>query len=139
MKMTDKDFTEMLYRVLQGDVAGAREYALRAGSGMKHPKRHPAAPYCTACTHKAENRNLFEKQTVVGIIDGKKRKRRMKPGEMWCLNGTMFRINQNHRRWWGFDRRCPLNPHSHFCEACGTRMCTYDSMCKICARNRQYL
>lgn len=137
--MTDKDQMEILRRIVSGDLAGAREYANSVAGRKKHRARHPDAPFCTVCPHKAENRDPVESKTVVGKIDGKKRRRRMKPGELWCLNGDMFRINKNQRRWWGFDRRCPLNPHTHSCEVCGKRMCTYNKMCKSCAKSREYL
>lgn len=137
--MNDKDQVQILNRLANGDLAGAREYVRVSAGHKNHKERHPKAPYCSICQHKAENRDPCDSITVVGKIDGKKRRRRIKPGDMWCLNGTMFRINKNQRRWWGFDRRCPLNPHTHTCEVCGTRMCTYDKKCKSCAKSREYL
>ena len=111
-----------------------KNYLKETDRRIQHEK-----PRCYFCDHKVENKHLFETITITGRIDGKKRRKRVKPLDMWCLNGAMFRINKNHRRWWGFDRRCPLNPYTHTCLVCGRRMCTSKKMCSSCAKSRQYL
>lgn len=106
-----------------------------------HSEKRPdvVPPRCILCEHMVENRDLFDSKMITGKIDGKRRKRSIKPLDSWCVNGNMFRINKNQKRWWGFDRRCPLNPYTHTCEVCGTRMCISDTICKSCKKSRQYL
>jgi hypothetical protein len=128
--MNDRDLRLAAGLFLLGD----REKAWELITGES--KNHVHKPSCYTCPHRTKNENYFEKKAVFGKIDGKRRKRWIMPGDSWCLNGAMFRINLSHLRWWGFDRRCPLNPYNHHCELCGLRMCTADKMCKTCAKNR---
>ena len=135
MSISDSD---IFNRLIIGDKAGAQKLMRKqAAYQMKHVERK-TTPRCYACPHRVDNFTL-ERQTVFGKIDGKRRRRRIMPGDSWCVNGDMFRINGNHRRWWGFDRRCPLNPYTHTCLVCGKRMCTTLKMCKSCAKSREYL
>jgi hypothetical protein len=59
----------------------------------------------------------------------------VKYGEMYCSKGELFKINRNHVRWWGFSRKCELNPYKHTCLGCGQRMCTPKTVCSGCRKN----
>jgi len=129
---------EIILRLLLGDNAGADKLRRKQEVYLRNHVERKDTPWCYDCPHMTENRG-FERKPVCGKIDGKRRRRRIEPGDMWCLKDDMFRINLNHRRWWGFDRRCPLNPYTHHCEVCGQRMCTTLIMCRICKKSREYL
>ena len=129
---------EIIRLLSSGDEAGADKIRRKQAAYLRNHVERKDTPRCYSCPHMAENMR-FERKAVYGKIDGKRRKRWIEPFDIWCLKGDMFRVNLNHRRWWGFDRRCPLNPYTHHCSVCGKRMCTALRMCRACKKSRAYL
>ena len=103
--------------------------------GFNYAIKKLTTPNCYTCDFLISPKRNIDEVYVKLLVNGKKKRIRVKYRDMYCINGTPFKINKNHVRWWGFSNRCPLNPYIHTCLGCGQRMCTQKTVCSGCRKN----